>query len=87
MRPDVGKKSRSEFPFFHTGFVQDVPLGAFSPFWNFYKAKQECRKADEQDAQLGQYVQLSSSFMHWNVVMGFMQLAANRSLTRFSFED
>ena len=30
------------------------------PFWNFYKAKQKYRKEDEQDAQLGQFVPLSS---------------------------
>ena len=30
------------------------------PFWNFYKAKQKYRKEDEQDAQPGQFVQLSS---------------------------
>ena len=30
------------------------------PFWNFYKAKQKYRRADEQDAQPGQFVQLSS---------------------------
>ena len=30
------------------------------PFWNFYKAKQKYRRADEQDAQPGQFVQLAS---------------------------
>lgn len=30
------------------------------PFWNFYKAKQKYRKADEQDAQPGQFIQQSS---------------------------
>lgn len=30
------------------------------PFWNFYKAKQKYRKEDEQEAQPGQFVQLSS---------------------------
>ena len=30
------------------------------PFWNFYKAKQKYRKEDEQDAQPGPLVQLSS---------------------------
>lgn len=30
------------------------------PFWNFYKAKQKYRKADEQNAQPGQFIQLSS---------------------------
>ena len=30
------------------------------PFWSFYKAKQKYRKEDEQDAQPGQFVQLSS---------------------------
>lgn len=30
------------------------------PFWNFYKAKQKYIKADEQDAQPGQFIQLSS---------------------------
>ena len=30
------------------------------PFWNFYKAKQKYRKEDAQDAQPGQFVQLSS---------------------------
>ena len=29
------------------------------PFWHFYKAKQKYRRADEQDAQPGQFVQLS----------------------------
>ena len=30
------------------------------PFWHFYKAKQKYRRADEQDAQPGQFVQLAS---------------------------
>ena len=30
------------------------------PFWSFYKAKQKYRRADEQDAQPGQFVQLAS---------------------------
>jgi len=30
------------------------------PFWNFYKAKQKYRRADEQDAQPGQFIQLAS---------------------------
>ena len=30
------------------------------PFWNFYKAKRKYRRADEQDAQPGQFVQLAS---------------------------
>ena len=30
------------------------------PFWNFYKAKQKYRKEDEQNAQPGQFIQLSS---------------------------
>ena len=30
------------------------------PFWNFYKAKQRYRRADEQDTQPGQFVQLAS---------------------------
>lgn len=30
------------------------------PFWNFYKAKQKYRREDEQEAQPGQFVQLSS---------------------------
>lgn len=30
------------------------------PFWNFYKAKRKYRREDEQDAQPGQFVQLSS---------------------------
>ena len=30
------------------------------PFWNFYKAKRKYREADEQDANPGQFVQLSS---------------------------
>ena len=30
------------------------------PFWSFYKAKQKYMRADEQDAQLGQFVQLAS---------------------------
>ena len=30
------------------------------PFWNFYKAKQKYRRADEQDTQPGQFVQLAS---------------------------
>ena len=30
------------------------------PFWNFYKAKQKYRRADEQDVQPGQFVQLAS---------------------------
>ena len=30
------------------------------PFWNFYKAKQKYRRADEQDPQPGQFVQLAS---------------------------
>ena len=29
-------------------------------FWNFYKAKQKYRKEDEQNAQPGQFIQLSS---------------------------
>ena len=30
------------------------------PFWNFYKSKQKYRRADEQDAQPEQFVQLAS---------------------------
>ena len=30
------------------------------PFWHFYKAKQKYKRADEQDAQPGQFVQLAS---------------------------
>lgn len=30
------------------------------PFWNFYKAKRKYRREDEQETQLGQFVQLSS---------------------------
>lgn len=30
------------------------------PFWNFYKSKQKYRREDEQEAQPGQFVQLSS---------------------------
>lgn len=30
------------------------------PFWSFYKAKQKYRRADEQAAQPGQFVQLAS---------------------------
>lgn len=30
------------------------------PFWNFYNAKQKYRREDEQEAQPGQFVQLSS---------------------------
>ncbi|MBQ7899962.1 MAG: hypothetical protein IJ307_08950 [Bacteroidales bacterium] len=30
------------------------------PFWHFYKAKQKYRRADEQDAQPGQFIQLAS---------------------------
>ena len=37
------------------------------PFWNFYKAKQKYRKEDEQDAQPGQFVQLSSDCSTLNV--------------------
>ena len=30
------------------------------PFWHFYKAKKKYRKDDEQDANIGEFIQLSS---------------------------
>ena len=41
------------------------------PFWNFYKAKQKYRKEDEQDAQPGQFVQLSSGRYVPQTMKGF----------------
>ena len=41
------------------------------PFWNFYKAKQKCRKEDEQDAQPGQFVQKRRQEESYKIIQEF----------------